>query len=191
MELWKTIPGFNGVYEVSSTGRVRRVKQGESHNGKVPYYLHGCGKRYKKVCLSNGGRKRMLSIHRLVAEAFIPNPENKPQVNHIDGDKSNNSADNLEWTTASENTKHAVRSGLITREHINKMVTAANAPDVRKKRGDSRGRDIIRDDGKVYPSLAAAARDLGLGTTAVCEQLRGRAKTCSGHTFRYLDSDKG
>lgn len=115
VEVWKDIIGYEGYYQVSDCGRVRscerivkdskctRVFNGKilnptESNGKQPYYY---------VSLSKSGKTRKKMVHVLVAIAFIPNPENKPQVNHKDGNPQNNHADNLEWVTNAENTQHA------------------------------------------------------------------------------------
>ena len=187
-EAWAKIPGFNGAYEISTFGRVRRVIEESNQHRGVPYIMRlSKSGRYAQVSLQEGDEKRTFNVHRLVAQAFIPNPRNLPQVNHIDGNKRNNRADNLEWVTAKENAKHAYRTGLITKEHIKRAVSASLRPEARKIRGDSRGTNIIRSDGKRYPSLASAARDLGCTKSNVCEQLRGRSKTCKGYTFTYED----
>ena len=101
-ETWKPIDGYEGIYEVSDQGNVRNVKRG----GKLmtaQKVTHG----YLAYNLSKGGKTRSLLAHRLVAKAFIPNPENKEQVNHKDLDKSHNTVDNLEWVTREENLIHA------------------------------------------------------------------------------------
>ena len=106
-EIWKST-GFDG-YEVSNLGRVRRLhKTIPPRIRKLTTDTHG----YLHVNLWHGGKSKHFSIHRLVAIAFIPNPENKPEVNHIDGNKLNNRVSNLEWVTSSENQRHAFDMGL-------------------------------------------------------------------------------
>lgn len=101
-ETWKPIEGYEGIYEVSDQGRVRNAKRG----GRImtaSTVTHG----YRAVSLYKEGKQRAALVHRLVAKAFIPNPESKPQVNHKDMDKSNNCISNLEWVTQNENLAHA------------------------------------------------------------------------------------
>lgn len=101
-EEWKNIQGYDGYYEISNHGRVKSL------HGRKPRILSpGITSKYVSVCLSIGDLKKMHRVHRLVAEAFIPNPESKPEVNHGDGIKTNNHWKNLAWSTKSENTLHA------------------------------------------------------------------------------------
>lgn len=117
-EVWQSVKGYEGIYEVSTYGRVKsltrkiRSRYGCQRvvKGKVLYRKPR--KNYIQVELCKKGVRTQYLIHRLVANAFLPNPENKPQVNHKDGDKSNNNLQNLEWVTQSENQKHAIRTGL-------------------------------------------------------------------------------
>jgi len=103
MEEWKTIESYP-TYEVSSYGHVRRG------NKILTPILMNTG--YLSQSLSHNGKQKHQNVHRLVAKAFIPNPENKGFVNHKDGKKTNNKAENLEWVTFAENCKHAYDSGL-------------------------------------------------------------------------------
>lgn len=108
MIVWKSIKGFEGFYEVSNTGEVKALERLVENNGS-PQHKHekilkqgGTG-RYKMVSLCKDGKVYPRTVHRLVAEAFIPNPDNKPNVDHIDTNPLNNNVDNLRWVTQSEN----------------------------------------------------------------------------------------
>lgn len=110
--IWKTLVYQGKEYdnfEVSTDGQIRNA------NTQKSYKLHLNKTGYLQVCVSLGSRKnkKIFRVHKAVAETFIPNPENKVTVNHIDGNKQNNVVDNLEWATYSENTQHAARIGLI------------------------------------------------------------------------------
>ena len=114
-EIWKPVACYEGLYEVSNLGRVKSLGRIDRFYRRWKSCIlkpHTVGKNYLAVSLSNGGKVRSIRIHRLVAEAFIPNPSNKPQVNHKDGNKANNAASNLEWSTNSENQLHARETGL-------------------------------------------------------------------------------
>lgn len=105
-ELWLQIKNYEGLYEVSNTGYVRSIRK----NRLIECCLSTKG--YRRVCLCKGDARNFKSVHRLVAEAFIPNPDNLPQVNHKDGNKFNNNVENLEWCNNSQNQKHAYDNGL-------------------------------------------------------------------------------
>ena len=105
MEEWRSIDGYGGLYEVSNFGNVRSLGNERAKKTKlIKPILQNNG--YLSVCLSKSGQRVIHSIHRLVATAFIPNAENKPVVNHINCDKFDNRASNLEWCTQKENVKH-------------------------------------------------------------------------------------
>ena len=113
MEEWKDIKGYEGRYQVSSMGRVKSNLKHQGTNERILKSLL-CGSEYHRVGLCKKLELKCLLIHRLVAIAFIPNPKNKPQVNHKNGIKKDNRIDNLEWVTCSENHKHAFATGLKT-----------------------------------------------------------------------------
>ena len=123
-ELWKDIKGYEGCYQVSNLGRIKSLDR-MTNNQYGEYFMKGRilknsiikDKGYCRVSLNNGNGKISTRVHRLVAEAFIPNPENKPEVNHKDGNKLNNCVSNLEWCTNKENIEHSIRTGL--KRHCN------------------------------------------------------------------------
>ena len=119
-EVWRDVFGWEGIYEISSRGRVKRIKRRVTHKNQVTDFsmvypakilkAHPDSRGYPQVSLngiSEGKSKRVARVHRLVAEAFIPNPHNKAQVNHINSNTMDAHLSNLEWCTASENQKHS------------------------------------------------------------------------------------
>jgi hypothetical protein len=122
-EIWKDIEGWEGFYQVSNFARVKSLARGRCEHcgarskrgGFLSQYTSKQGKGYKVVRFSRPSGKiyrSMFPVHRLVAIAFVPNPLNLPQVNHIDGNKFNNEPSNLEWVTCKQNIHHAWRLGL-------------------------------------------------------------------------------
>lgn len=109
-EIWKDIPEYEGLYRVSSHGRFMSMKKFKWKMDYINSYPHI----YKTKALFKNGIKKTTFAHRLVAMAFIPNPENKPVVNHKDLNPGNNRVDNLEWVTSSENSQHAVNNFPLT-----------------------------------------------------------------------------
>ena len=117
-EVWKPVKGYEGFYEVSNMGNVkalqRTVNSGKCHRTWKEHFIRfGVDANgYFRTNLAKYGVNKTVKVHRVVAEAFVPNPLNLPEVNHIDGNKQNNNVENLEWCSRSENIKHAVGIGL-------------------------------------------------------------------------------
>jgi hypothetical protein len=109
LEIWKDIKGYDG-YQVSNTGKVYSLKSKKILSQNLLNTYFGSRPGYYHVMLFVNGKKKNVLVHRLVAEAFIPNPENKPQVHHKDHNPHNNNANNLEWVTADEHAKHTTKS---------------------------------------------------------------------------------
>lgn len=142
-KIWKNIPGYNGIYQVSNSGKVRSYAGHKGFGRRTePIYLkeREISGGYKQVTLSKDNKRYQKLVHRLVAQAFIPNPKNKPEVNHIDGDRGNNVFANLEWVTRSENVRHAI---YITRSDM------------------SHKKIKCVETGKKYKSIRSAAKDVG------------------------------
>ena len=139
-EQWEPIADSKGIYYISNQGNAKSYKFCNERFLKPSLATTG----YFVIGICTNGKKKNFPIHRLVAQTFIPNPQNKPQVNHRDGNKLNNNIDNLEWVTAKENSKHALDMGLL--ENISKSVSK---PVI----------DIIT--GQKYKSLTAACIDIG------------------------------
>ena len=119
-EIWKNLIGFEDRYQVSSLGRVQsiRTNHGKYQERLLVSRIRSDTCKYEYVQLFADGTHYHEAVHRAVAKAFVPNPDSKPMVNHIDGNKLNNCVENLEWVTCSENYRHALGTGLRDRETI-------------------------------------------------------------------------
>lgn len=117
-EIWENIKGYEGIYQVSNLGNIKSVNHYVMNNGIKQLRKGNVLKKninvwgYEGVVLYKNGIGKRHTVHRLVANAFINNPDNKKEINHIDGNKLNNCVSNLEWCTRSENMKHSYRTGL-------------------------------------------------------------------------------
>lgn len=149
---------------MSSDGRVRNAK------GRVLKPNIRCP-RYYSVRLYGGSRHEFENrlIHRLVAETFLDCPRDACEVNHIDGNRYNNDASNLEWVSHTENMRHAVKHGLVS---VDKTSEAHKKP-------------VCCSNGKTYPSVQAAADELGILPSCISAVLHGRYKTTGGYTFTF------
>ena len=179
------IPEFDG-YQASRDGVIRRKptnyvnKKGVVTNVRcLIMKAHPDPDGYLRVCATVNGKHMSVSVHRLVALTFIPNPENKPTVNHKDGNKRNNTIDNLEWATVEEQNHHAIATGL--REGTMAAARAVSKANLSKA-------VICVETGKIYPSMIEAERSLHLTATTVYESIT-RHCTVNGFTFLRCDKD--
>ena len=143
-EVWKPIIGHEN-YEISNKGRVRSIHNGKKRIMKIQNHSHG----YNVINLYEHELSRQFSryIHRLVGQAFIPNPLNKPQINHKDGNKKNNNVSNLEWMTAKENCAHSSKNNLLPKgqNHYYSKLSNKDVKEIKKliKKGVM-GKDIAK-----------------------------------------------
>ena len=179
MEQWRDIDGFEGMYQVSDRGRVRSVERTVKMNrGGVEYDMHHKGRvlhtavtkdGYVTVHLTKCSKPYSFRVHRLVALAYIPNPDDMPEVNHKDGVKTNNTPSNLEWCTKSHNIRHAFKHGLIDK---------GNMTCNRKM--------VKRSDGAVFESMTSAAEASGAYVSNVSKCCHGELAHTAGHGFEFL-----
>lgn len=184
MEIWKDIVDYEGIYQVSNTGKIKRIgaytnQTGKTWNSERILKPARKSRGYMYVQLSKNGKTCPKHVHRLVAEAFIPNPENKPTVNHKNGNKADNSVENLEWATYTENNIHSIRV-----LGNNKQIEYSVKKSVLQF--DLNGNFIAE-----YPSYREAQRQTGINSIdVVCrgERQKGRKqKTAGGYIWKYKE----
>lgn len=171
-EVWKDIPGWEGLYQASNLGRIRSldrrrtVKGTRACKGRV-LSPNDLGNGYFGVHLYRyGSPRRVTTVHRLVAEAFLPTDPERGEVNHIDGDKSNNRLSNLEWVTRVENEYHS------------KYVLGAQIKRV-----------LCVTTGVTYPSVAEASRALDISASLISKCCAGTRGSTHGLEWRFIDDD--
>ena len=167
-ETYKDVKGYEGLYQISNLGNVKN-KHGLTLKPRV---IRG----YLTAHLSKSGKAKNVRVHRLVAEAFIPNPDNLPVVNHIDCNKTNNNSNNLEWCSHSHNDKHAYLNGL---RKSPKYWTG--------KTGELHCKSIkVRcvETGQIFPSITEANKQFN--TTHVSDCIRGTRKHTNGYTWEVV-----
>lgn len=162
-EVWKPVKEYEGIYDVSNKGRVRSYhwigKPGKLSTVPRVLNLITTG-RYPRIVLVKGDNKTHTRVHQLVAKAFIPNPEDKATVNHIDGDKHNNCVENLEWATQSENNYHKYRTGLDSVSDRHRKIMSECRLGEKHPNTTFKERDIIKIR-KLYSTGDYTQREIG------------------------------
>lgn len=169
MEVWKDIEGYEGKYQVSNMGRIKSLPRNEKfckRSEEVILKTFVCGSGYQEVILSSNGCRKPKLIHRMVAEAFVPNPKQKREVNHRDGNKFNNVYTNLEWVTPRENIQHSY--------------------DILQNKAHSRSVVCVETNEK-FCSLKEAASKFGLQLPLIWKCCNGKQDTTGGYHWRYAD----
>lgn len=178
-EIWKPVVGYEGLYEVSNLGRVRSVERTvKGVDGKVSRRISvvlSCYKNDRGYCLvglCRNNRSKCFRLHRLVAMAFIPNPDNLPEVNHKDENKLNNRVDNLEWCTRGYNVRYGTAKYRIGKASWVPVVSI-----------DKNGNETL------YESMTAAAKITGIRDSSIgqCCSNYGNHKTAGGLRWRYAE----
>ena len=168
-EVFLSVPGYEGLYEVSNLGNVKSLRSGK-------FMKQTCNKGYKYVSLTKEGKSTCFGVHRLVALTFIPNPLNLPEVNHKDESHDNNCADNLEWCSKKYNRNYGTY-----RERMSKTQKDAGTHNKSVSAYDKKTLKFV----KSYDSITEAEKELGLSRGAIGQALSGRIKTSGGYIWKY------
>ena len=192
-EVWKDIKGYEGLYQISNLGNVKSLDRKVNAKNNKKRLIKGTflklrfnNRNYNIVSLYKNNIQEVRFIHRLVAETFIPNPENKPEVNHIDGNKSNNRVDNLEWNTHSENIQHSWDNGLqYTTEKMRKagyeMCKKMSIPIIQYT--------LNGEFVKEWNSAADVQRELNIYRSSISMCCKEKKKSSHGYMWRYKTED--
>lgn len=180
-EEWRDIKGYEKLYLISNYGRVKSLEKVSKINGRIyPTKILKCHigtKKYLDVELCKNGTSKRHRIHRLVAECFIPNPENKPQINHEDCNKQNNRIDNLSWNTNSENQKHAFINGLNSRKKY------GESPRAKKVNQYDLDGNLVRE----WDSVIRIKNEKGYSDGLICQCCKGKYNKAYGYVWRYKE----
>lgn len=167
MEIWKDIEGYEQLYQISNLGNVKSLGNGGSNASKDKILKPAKLKYgYLTVNLCKQGKRKQYQIHRLVAQAFIDNPNNLPEVNHKDEDKTNNYIENLEWCERKYNINYGTRN---------------------QRSAENRSKKVMCvETGVVYPSTIEVERQLGFYQQNISSACNGKYKQAYGYTWRYV-----
>lgn len=180
-EIWKDVVGYEGLYKVSDNGNVMSLHY--NHKNEPHLLKQSCGSSgYLHLQIYKGKKCKTVYVHQLVAEAFIPNPHNKQEINHINGNKLDNRLSNLEWATTSENQKHAIRNGL-RKPSPNSGRFGKNNPLSKTFCQYDLNGNFIRE----WTGITQTAKEFGVSNTSLRHCLNGKHKTCCGFIWKYKE----
>lgn len=178
-EVWKDIEGYEGLYQVSNFGRIKSLSRKDGFfNMPTRIKKQNISNHYFAVGLSKNGIYKTMHVHRIVAKAFLQNPDNLPQVNHKDENKLNNRVDNLEWCSAKYNVNYGTctkRRAKTQRESGCQINNKASSVPVK-----------CLENNIIYPSIREAERKLNFDGSCISKVCRGVRKRVGGFTFAYI-----
>lgn len=187
IEIWKDIKDFEGLYQVSNLGRVKSLKLNRELIMKPTKEVNG----YLTINLTNNdGKHKKFLIHRLVVEAFIPNPDNKPQVDHINTDTTDNRVENLRWVTPMENTNNP-----LTLKHIGEFNKINRYWTGKYSKEHPQSKPILQYDLdgnfiREWNCTMDAHRELHIGFTSISNCLKNRSKMAGGFVWKYIEPEE-
>lgn len=178
-EVWKDVLGYEGLYQVSNLGRIKSLpKKDGFYNLPEHIKKQHITNKYYAVSLNKNGKCKNTHVHRLVAKAFLPNPNNLPQVNHKDENKLNNNIENLEWCSAKYNVNYG---NCIAKRAKTQRDTKCQI----NNKGTSRP-IICKESNIIFPSIREAERYLCIDGSCISKVCRGVRKRVGGFTFAYV-----
>ena len=195
-EIWKPIRDYEGLYEVSNLGRIKRLGNDKNRKEKIlKPYKNKLG--YLRVTLSKDNKVKYMFIHRLVAIAFIPNPENKPCIDHINTIPSDNRVENLRWATYKENMNNGLTKEKLSGENSNNY-GKPRSEEIKKKISESqkgsknpKARGVFCYElNKSWNTSAEASRELNIDSSNITKCCKGKCKSVKGYHFCYLEELK-
>ena len=170
-EIWKDIKEYEGLYQVSNLGRVRSLPRTARNNNGYRKVVERFLKLnlvygYFTARLNKNNKGRLFKVHRLVAEAFIPNPENKPCIDHINGCRTDNRVENLRWVTYKENSNN-----IITKLRFRRLSNV-----------------LCTETGIIYTSATDAEKETGIHRSSISAVCQGKVKTAGGYHWEYINN---